>query len=146
MGAQAGPRCDTTTGRCGPCATVDDCNAATENCLGGKCLTATACPGGDRSPCLDLACISGLCRPCTQASDCGVGFDCKSSACIERVGCTDDSQCKTLSAGHYCDTTTGLCLWGCLSGAGCDQNCCGQAGRPEGVTLRGQPVRATAGL
>ena len=123
VGAAAGPRCDTSTDRCGPCATADDCAPASENCLGGKCVKAAACPGGDRTPCVDLACIAELCRPCAAGTDCGVGFDCKNGNCVARAGCTDTSQCLTLSPGHWCDVPSGLCKWGCLAGTGC-ANCC----------------------
>lgn len=124
-GAGAGPRCDLGSGQCGPCVDNADCDATSENCSAGKCVKATACPGGDRGPCGALACVDGLCRPCVSANDCGAGFDCAAGSCVGRSACTTDDQCKTLSPGHWCEKASGLCKWGCVDGASCGANCCG---------------------
>jgi len=122
-GAAAGPRCDLATGKCGPCAETGDCNAATENCLEGVCTAAIACPSGDRGPCGELACVEKVCRPCVAGTDCGPGFDCAAGKCVGKTACTTDEQCHTLTDGHWCDTGSGLCKWGCLP-MPCGTNCC----------------------
>jgi hypothetical protein len=125
-GSPAGPRCDTASGRVGPSAPAADCHADTENCVAGSCAKAVACPDGTRAPCDAFVCVDKVCRPCAVADDCGPGFDCKDGSCEARASCTDDSQCLTLSPGHWCDKPSGLCKWGCVAGTGaaCGTNCC----------------------
>lgn len=122
-GAAAGPRCDLATGQCGPCVDTADCNAATQNCVAGVCTAAVACPDGDRGPCGELACVEKVCRACAAGTDCGPGFDCAAGKCVGKTSCTTDDQCHTLTAGHWCDTASGLCKWGCLT-MPCGSNCC----------------------
>ncbi|MBI5543982.1 MAG: hypothetical protein HY901_08855 [Deltaproteobacteria bacterium] len=125
-GSPAGPRCDVATGSCGPCAEAADCDPATQNCVSSACVEAVLCPAGDRGPCGSMACVDKVCRPCTSATDCGPGFDCEAGACEGRAACTEDSQCHVLSPGHWCETASGLCKWGCVTGTSpdCGQNCC----------------------
>lgn len=132
-GGLPAPHCDNqVTNQCGPCIDGNDC-ATGEICKDQRCQVAPECVPPDRTPCGNRACISAdgggyVCGPCSSADQCGAGYDCVAGNCKEKsTGCTDDSQCKTISPGHICDRSTGQCEWGCLprpSDAGPCVNCC----------------------
>ncbi len=131
-GGLPAPHCDQATNQCGPCVDGNDC-ANGEICKDQRCQVAPECVPPDRTPCGDRACIEAdgggyVCGPCSTKDQCGNGYDCVGGKCNPvSTGCTDDSQCKTISPGHVCDRSTGQCEWGCLprpSDAGPCVNCC----------------------
>lgn len=121
-GNAMGTKCNLTTNRCGCASAATDCKTG-EVCIAGACQTAQNCT--QPSDCGKLACIAGKCQPCTSTTECNRnGTACVNGECVQQ-GCTQDSQCTTFSPGHWCNTQSGQCEWGCLPAGSCaPSNCC----------------------
>jgi hypothetical protein len=103
----------------GTCA-VSSCASGQVTCPGDQVCDPVndACvdPCADQAACGALACVRGLCVPCTTGGDCGGGLVCDGGQCL--AACTDDPT-TCAASGEVCDPDLGLCVAPCASDSAC---------------------------